>query len=241
MKMATRKAEQGGATVRRLRVLLVDDHPIVGRAVAELLSQEPDMSVCAIAHDTPAALKAIGGLNPDIAVVDISLPGTSGLELMGEITASSPKLPVLVFSTHDETLYAERCLRAGARGYLMKDAPPEELVVALRRIINGRVYLSDQMTAAMLARVVKGGACETASSPLERLTNRELEVFRLIGQGFSTRQVAAALSISPKTVESHSAKVKEKLGLHNSVQLQQRAALWVKGISLEESAGAPPQ
>ncbi len=241
MKMATRKAEQDGAPVRRLRVLLVDDHPIVGRAVAELLSQEPDMTVCAMAHDTPAALEAIGRLNPDIAVVDIALPGASGLELMGEITARSPKLPVLVFSTHEETLYAERCLRAGARGYLMKDAPTEELVAALRRIINGRVYLSDQMTAAMLASVVKGGACEPASSPLERLTNRELEVFRLIGQGFSTRQVAAALSVSPKTVESHSAKIKEKLGLHNSVQLQQRAALWVRGISPDESAGAPPQ
>jgi DNA-binding NarL/FixJ family response regulator len=208
--------------------------------VAELLAREPDMSVCATARNVPAALSAIAKLNPDIAVVDISLPGTSGLELIGQMAQRSPELPVLVFSAHDEALYAERCLRAGARGYLMKDAPPEHLVPALRRVISGQVYLSDKMTAAMLAKVVKGGAPEPAASPMESLTNREMEVFRLIGQGFSTRQVAATLTVSPKTVESHTAKIKEKLGLHNAVQLQQRAALWVKGISPEGPAAAPP-
>ncbi|MBM4031193.1 MAG: response regulator transcription factor [Planctomycetes bacterium] len=235
--MATRAAGQSSASAAKLRVLLVDDHPIVGRAVAGLLAQEPDMAVCATAHDTRAALGAIGKLNPDVAVVDISLPGTSGLELLGELAARFPKLPVLVFSQHDEALYAERCLRAGARGYLMKDAPPEELVNALRRIAGGKVYVSEKMTSAMLSKVVKGGAPQAAGSPIERLTNREMEVFRLIGQGFTTRQAAGALALSPKTVESHCAKIKEKLGLHHVVQLQQRAALWVKGIPAE---GPPP-
>ncbi len=239
--MAAGTTARDGGTVRRWRILHVDDHPITCAAMAQLLELEPDMVVCPPAHDAPAALESIARLNPDILIADLSLPGVSGLELIEEISARFPKLPILVFSTHDESLYAERALRAGARGYLMKDAPPEEVVVALRQIMGGRPYLSQQMTEALLGRVSAGGGSDISDSPVARLTPRELEIFRLIGQGSTTRQVAAALSLSPKTVEGHSSKIKEKLGLHNSVQLQQRAALWVKGMPLEEPGEAHPE
>jgi len=229
-----------GQAAQRKRVLHVDDHPIVCKAVAELLELEPDLTACAPAHDAASALESIQRLRPDIAIVDISLPGTSGLELVKELRTRCPELPVLVFSTHDESLYAERALQAGARGYLMKEAPPEELVAALRRIMGGQVYLSDRMTQAMLGKVSRGEAAQPVASPTDRLTPRELEVFRLIGQGLTTRQVAAQLALSPKTIEGYCAKIKEKLGLHHSVQLQQRAALWVKGVPLDEPGNAPP-
>jgi DNA-binding NarL/FixJ family response regulator len=208
--------------LRKRTVLLVDDHPVVRQGLALLINREPDLAVCGDAEEASAALRRIEELKPDLIVVDISLKGPDGLDLLKDIRARDPNLPVLILSMLDELLYAERALRAGANGYIMKQEATERVLVAIRRILGGEVYVSDRMADRMLHRFVGGGQT-SQRSPIAALTDRELEVFRLIGEGRGTRQIAEELHISVKTVESYQAHIKEKLCLKNSRELVQRA------------------
>jgi DNA-binding NarL/FixJ family response regulator len=211
-------------TTRRT-VFLVDDHPIVRQGLALLINREPDLAVCGDAEEAGSAFRRIEELKPDLIVVDISLNGPDGLDLLKNIRARDPNLPVLILSMLDESLYAERALRAGASGYIMKQEATERVLVAIRRILGGEVYVSDRMANRMLHRLVGGSRVEQRS-PIADLTDRELEVFRLIGEGHGTRQIADELHISVKTVESYQSHIKEKLSLKNARELVQRAIQW---------------
>src|ERR1700691_5533995 len=210
---------------RKKMVFVVDDHPIVRQSLALLINREADLAVCGEAEEMHAALSAIQAAKPDILIVDISLNGPDGLELLKNIRITSPRLPVLVLSMHDESIYAERALRAGANGYIMKQEATEKVLVALRRILSGEIYVSDRIANSMLQQYVRGTAASEHSS-IADLTDRELEVFRLIGEGFGTRQIAEALHLSVKTVESYQAHIKEKLSLRSARELVQHAVEW---------------
>jgi DNA-binding NarL/FixJ family response regulator len=207
------------------KVFIVDDHPIVRQGLALLISREPDLVVCGDAEEASGALRRIEELKPDLAVVDISLKGPDGLDLLKNVRLRHPNLPVLILSMLDESLYAERALRDGASGYIMKQEATERVLVAIRRILNGEIYVSDRMANRMLHRFA-GGSQAGPRSPIADLTDRELEVFRLIGDGHGTRQIAEELCISVKTVESYQAHIKEKLSLKNARELVQRAIQW---------------
>lgn len=191
-----------------------------------MIRREPDLTVCGEAEDAQAALQMIYALKPDILIVDISLHGPDGLDLLKSVRAKDPTLPVLILSMHDESIYAERSLRAGANGYIMKQEATENVLVALRRILNREVYVSPQIANKMLQRFVSAGAAHGKHSSLNELSDRELEVLRLMGEGHSTRQIADALHLSVKTVESYQAHLKEKLALKNSRELVQYAVQW---------------
>lgn len=210
------------APIKKYRVLLVDDHPIVRQGLALLIDREADLSVCGEAEGAHSAFHAIATLRPDIVVLDISLSGPDGLDVLKEIRMKSASLPVLILSMHDESIYAERSMRAGANGYIMKQEATEKVLVAIRRILQGEVYLSDRLTNTMLQQYVHG-ASPAKGSPLLNLTDRELEVFRLIGEGHGTRQIADELHLSVKTIESYQAHIKEKLALRNARELVQHA------------------
>jgi DNA-binding NarL/FixJ family response regulator len=214
-------------TVKR-KILVVDDHPIVREGMALLINREPDLAVCADAEESSAALEAIDSLRPDLAIVDISLPGRDGLELLKMIRAKDPQMPVLILSMHGEITYAERALRAGANGYIMKQEATEKVLVAIRRILNREIYVSDQIANRMLRHLA--GAHEiNERSALDGLSDRELEVFRRMGEGQSTRQIAEELHLSVKTIETHQARLKEKLSLRTSRELVQYAIECVLG------------
>ncbi len=217
---------------RQTRVFIVDDHPIVRQGLTRLINQEPDLLVCGEAEDAPRALAAIQALQPDLALVDISLQGTSGIELVRCIKARFPRVSTLVVSMHNETFYAERALRAGAMGYVMKREPPEKVVEAIRTVRRGGVYLSDR-TAAVNLNTNPQSSPGVRSSPVDRLTNREFEVFQLIGQGMGTRQVAQRLQLSVKTIESHCANIKDKLKLASGTQLMAEAIRWVQSPQVD--------
>jgi DNA-binding NarL/FixJ family response regulator len=210
---------------RRHRVFVVDDHPIVRQGLALLIDQEPDLVVCGAAEEAESALAAIAASRPDVLVVDISLPGRDGIDLLKTIRSVDATLPILVLSMHDEATYAERALRAGANGYIMKQEATENVLVALRRILRREMYLSERVASRMLRQLVTRGH-EAPEAPIARLSDRELEVFRLIGAGLGTRQIADELRISIKTVESYQAHIKEKLELQSSRDLVQRAIEW---------------
>jgi DNA-binding NarL/FixJ family response regulator len=214
------------ASGKRHRVFVVDDHPIVRQGLALLIDQEPDLVVCGAAEEAESALAAIVASRPDILVLDISLPGPDGIDLLKTIRATDPTLPILVLSMHDETTYAERALRAGANGYIMKQEATENVLVALRRILRQELYLSERIANRMLRQIVSRGSREVPQAPIARLSDRELEVFRLIGAGLGTRQIADELRISIKTVESYQAHIKEKLELQSSRDLVQHAIEW---------------
>ena len=209
------------------RVFVVDDHPIVRQGLALLIDQEPDLEVCGEAEEAESALAAIVAARPDVLLLDISLPGPDGIDLLKAIRATDPALPVLVLSMHDESVYAERALRAGANGYIMKQEATENVLVALRRILRREVYVSDRIASTMLRQLTEGG--KTAQAPISRLSDRELEVFRLIGEGHGTRRIADELHLSVKTVESYQAHIKDKLALQSSRDLVQRAIEWRLG------------
>jgi DNA-binding NarL/FixJ family response regulator len=215
---------------KKYRVLLVDDHPIVRQGLALLIDREADLSVCGEADGAHSAFHAIETLRPDLVVLDISLNGPDGLEVLKEIRVKTGGLPVLILSMHDESIYAERAMRAGANGYIMKQEATEKVLIAIRRILQGDVYLSDRLTTTMLQQYVRGGAA-TKSSPLLNLTDRELEVFRLIGEGHGTRQIADELHLSVKTIESYQAHIKEKLALRNARELVQHAIEWTVNLN----------
>lgn len=206
-------------------VFIVDDHPLLRQGLALLINRESDLAVCGEAEDAQAAMFAISRCQPDILIVDISLNGPDGLDLLKSIRNSHPDLPVLMLSMHDEATYAERALRAHANGYIMKQEATEKVLVAVRRILNGEVYLSDWLANKMLQQYI-GGASVSLQSRLSALSDRELEVFRSIGDGRSTRQIADELHLSVKTVETYQAHLKEKLALRSGRELIQHAIQW---------------
>jgi DNA-binding NarL/FixJ family response regulator len=208
----------------KCKIFLVDDHPIVRQGLALFIDREPDLMVCGEAEDATSALQAIRESTPDFVILDISLDGRDGLELLKTLRVGHPNLPVLILSMHDESVYAERSLRAGANGYIMKQEAADKVITAIRQILGGDVYLSDRLTKRMLQQFVNGSI--SPRDPLAKLSDRELEVFRLIGAGHGTRQIADELHVSTKTVESYQAHIKEKLALRNARELVQHAVEW---------------
>ena len=220
--MTKRQAEW---TPHKLKVFLVDDHPIVRQGLAQMINREPDLTVCGEAQEAASALQAISTERPDILIVDISLVGPDGLELVKNIRLRHSSLPVLILSMHDESIYAERALRAGANGYIMKHEAAERVLVAIRQVLNHEIYVSERVASRMLHHYITGSPA-AGQSPLADLSDRELEVFRLIGEGHSTRAIAEELHLSVKTVESHQAHIKDKLSLKNGRELVQHAIQW---------------
>ncbi len=214
----------------KLRVVVVDDHPMFRDRLAQIINHELDMAVCGEAEDAQQALTTIEQTTPDLAIIDITLNGNSGLELIKSIRALGLKIPLLVLSMHDESLYAERSLRAGANGYITKRQPAAEVVSAIRRVLAGEVYLSETMTAGFLRTLATGGpgAGKENTQPINRLTDRELEVLELIGLGRTTREIAATLQLGVATVDTYRARIKEKMSFRNAVELQHFAIRWVR-------------
>jgi len=213
------------ASTTKRKILLVDDHPIVREGMALLINREPDLVVCGEAEEAMGAMHVLASARPDVLVVDISLNGPDGLDLLKNIRITYPTLPVLILSMHEESIYAERALRAGANGYIMKQEATEKVLVAVRRILSGEIYLSDRIANKMLKHYITG--CGTLrNSSIADLSDRELEVFRLIGDGHATRQIAEELHLSVKTVESYQAHIKEKLSLRSARELMQHAIQW---------------
>jgi len=214
-------------TTRAARIFLVDDHPLVRESLASLIERQPDLTVCGEASSAPAARAGIASTHPDVAVVDLSLGEGSGLALIRDLHLTHPGVAVLVLSMYDEDLYAERALRAGARGYIMKREATGNVILAIRRVLEGKVYLTARMTATLAEKLVRG-APQAEESVVSRLSDRELEVFRLMGQGQATRQIAESLNVSAKTVQAFSARIKEKLGLSSSTELLREAIRWAE-------------
>jgi len=223
--MAKQRQQDSGAE-NKARIVIVDDHPIVQQGLKELINQENDLVVCGQAEDAYQAMKVIRELEPDMAIVDISLKEVSGVELIKDIKLQYPNLPILTLSMHDEFLYAERALRAGAKGYIMKQQATSNVIAAIRKILNGELYLSEKIAAKMVDKYV-GNRPVIGASPIECLSDRELEVFLLIGNGFGTRQIAGQLHLSVKTIETYRAHIKEKLNLASAAELLQYAIQWV--------------
>jgi DNA-binding NarL/FixJ family response regulator len=218
-------------------ILLVDDHPIVLEGLKQLIEQQSDLMVCGELADGRVTLQTVDRLRPDLAIIDISLKTVNGLDVIKALKAQHPDLPVLALSMHDETLYAERALRAGANGYVMKQEATKNLLTAVRQLLGGGLYLSDHVTAKLLSRVAntKAGA---KRSELEELSDRELEVFQLIGQGAGTRRIAEMLRLSIKTIESHRENIKRKLKLQDAAELVQYAISWHLSESLPKNRKA---
>jgi DNA-binding NarL/FixJ family response regulator len=210
-------------------VFLVDDHPLVREWLTNLINQQHDLVVCGEAETRPHAIERIAQLKPDVAIVDIALKGSSGLELIKDITGICPSVAVLVLSMHDESHYAERSLRAGARGYIMKRENTRNVIVAIRRVLSGQPYLSNAIATQMAARLA-GAQPASGLTPIEQLSDRELEVFQMLGQGRGTRQIAGDLGISLKTVQAYCARIKEKLNLQNASELLREALRWNEQI-----------
>ena len=206
------------AAVTKRKVFIVDDHPIVRQGLVQLVDGEPDLAVCGHGDDAYQSLAAIRSARPDLVLLDVSLKDADGLELLKEIKAFDADLRVLMLSMHDESLYAERALRAGANGYIMKQEAPHALLAAIRKVLEGQVYVSEKMGATLLQRMV-GGKKGIGQLPMDRLTDRELEVFRMIGSGLSVKEIADKLCLSAKTVEAHREHIKEKLNFKNSAEL----------------------
>ena len=206
------------------RILIVDDHPLVRTGFAQLIGDCPDLEVCCEAADMAEALRLIDNNSPDLAIIDLSLAGGSGLDLIERIKSRNPNILMLVASMHDETLYAERVLAAGARGYINKQEAQENIIRAIRQVLAGKVYLSEAMTERLLNGLVD---VRDEKRDIERLSNRELQVFELIGQGVPVSQIASQLNLSIKTIETHQANIKKKLGLGSAHELNQRAIRWV--------------
>jgi DNA-binding NarL/FixJ family response regulator len=233
MKTPPKKNVSAALAAPRRSVLLVDDHPFMRAGLAQLIERQPDLRVSGEAGNPAEAFQALARAKPDLVLTDLTMPGRSGLEFIKDIKATEPALPILVVSMHDEAVYAERALRAGARGYIMKEAGGENLLAAIRQVLRGEVYVSPRMSARILdnlsARKPRG-----SSSPIEKLTDREFEIFQLIGQGKSTRDIAGQLHLSPKTVDVHRSHVKEKLELKDATALIRHAVRWVETQAVQE-------
>ena len=210
------------------KIIIVDDHPLMRKGLAMSLEAEVDLDVCGQAASAEDALSLLDDVQPDVAIVDVSLPGMNGLELIKHMQAVHPEIRTLIVSRHDEALYAERALRAGARGYVMKLEAGDVIVQAVRRVLSGGIYVSAEINERLLLGLAAGRE-RLAQSPLEVLSDRELEVFELTGRGLGTREIAERLHLSIKTVESYRARIKEKLDLKNAAALMQHAVQWVEG------------
>jgi DNA-binding NarL/FixJ family response regulator len=212
---------------KRARILIVDDHPAVREGLALRISRQQDMEVCGEASDVGEALRCVANSNPDVAIVDVSLRTGHGLDLIKRIKARGNSIPILVWSMHSESLYAERALRAGAMGYITKEHATDKIIAAIRRVLDGKVYLSDSLAESLLNRAVGKGRSAVEQSPIDILSDRELEVFQFLGQGLDTQQIAERMHISPKTVETYRARLKEKLNLTSGSELLRKAMQWV--------------
>ena len=212
----------------RKRILIVDDHPIVREGLLQSINREPDLTVCGQAENAYQALNALTKLKPDLALVDISMPGKNGLELVKDIHAMHPAVQVLVLSMHDESLYAERLLRAGARGYVMKHERPEKLVAAIRHVLGGKTYVSEKMEARILD-VFCGRRRLGERVSVQHLTDREFEILQLIGRGKNSHAIAGELHLSVRTVDTHRTNMKGKLKLNTGLELTRYAVCWVEG------------
>ena len=215
------------APVVRKRILLVDDHPFMRAGLAGLIDRQPDLVVCGEAGNPSEAFKALQTLKPDLVLSDLTMPGRSGLEFVKDLRAAEPGLTILVVSMHDEVVHAERALRAGARGYIMKEAGGENLLAAIRQVLRGEVYVSPRMSARILDDL-SGSRPRGSNSPIEKLTDREFEIFQLIGQGKSTRDIAEQLHLSTKTIDVHRSHIKEKMELNDVTALIRHAVRWVE-------------
>jgi DNA-binding NarL/FixJ family response regulator len=218
------KRKQQPARLAKKKLFIVDDHPMMRDGLAQLISKEEDLVLCGEAEDAAAALEQIEKLQPDLALVDITLRATNGLELIKDIAIRAPATAVLVISMHDESLYAERVLRAGGRGYIMKQEGGKKLIEAIRHVLIGKTYVSEKISAKILD--VFSGRRTESSSPVETLTDREFEVFQLIGQGIGTKEIADRLHVSAKTVEVHRVNIKQKLKLGTATELIHFATRW---------------
>jgi DNA-binding NarL/FixJ family response regulator len=214
------------AAKRKTRVLLIDDHPMMRDGLAQLIAGEKDLEICGGAGDAAAALEMVNSRQPELVLTDISLPDKNGLELTKDILAMRPDTLVLVISMHDEALYAGRVLRAGARGYIMKQEGGKKILQAIRAVLGGQISVSEKMAASLLETL--SGRRSSSGSLVETLTDRELEIFQNIGRGLETKQIAAALHVSPKTVEAHRANIKTKLGIASHAELIRQAVRWVE-------------
>ncbi len=234
-----------GAKRRARRVLIVDDHPIVRQGLRRVMEAEEDLTVCGEAETARDARTAIKELDPDVVIADISLKQGDGIELVRDVRAHYPQLPILVLSMHDETIYAERMLSAGANGYIMKQAASDQFLISLRRVLDGGIYVSEAVGNNMIQKFAAGGSYISAN-PIDRLSNRELQILHMIGKGMSTRETAHSLNLSIKTVESHRQRIKRKLNLSTGTQLVQYAVNWFTGREGEftrpaaEAAPPPP-
>jgi DNA-binding NarL/FixJ family response regulator len=207
------------------KIFLVDDHPLVREWLTNLINEQLDLTVCGEAESSPQALQAIEQVKPDVAIVDIALRDSSGIELIKDLKQTCPNVSVLVLSMHEESHYAERALRAGARGYIMKRETTKKVVAAIRQVLSGQLYVSETIAAAMAAQFVSGKTLD-AASPALQLSDRELEVFEMLGQGRGTRQIAESLRVSVKTVQAYCARIKEKLNLASATELLREAVRW---------------
>lgn len=215
----------------RKRILLVDDHPFMRAGLAQLIDLQPDMVVAGEAGNPAEAIQKFAVAKPDMVLTDMTMPGRSGLEFIKDLRAAYPDVAILVVSMHDEAIFAERALRAGARGYIMKEAGGENLLTAIRQVLGGQIYLSPRMSANALD-IFSGRRPRGSSSPIEKLSDREFEVFRLVGQGKSTRDIAQQLHLSTKTVDVHRGHIKEKLELKDTTALVRHAVRWVETQNL---------
>jgi DNA-binding NarL/FixJ family response regulator len=213
------------AAKKQKRIFIVDDHPMMRQGLVQIIGAETDLVICGEAENAERALDAIKSLKPDLVLADISLPGKNGLELIKDFQTLQPGLPVLVISMHDESLYAGRVLRAGGRGYIMKQEGGKKLMQAIRQVLEGKIYVSEKMSADIL-ETFSGNRAGSEGSPVEKLTDREFEVFQLIAQGKSTRDIAEKLHLSVKTVEVHRANIKAKLKLKSASELIRFAVRW---------------
>lgn len=227
MKPARPRKTGTPAAPARKRIIVVDDHPFMRAGLAQLIDRQPDMHVCGEAGNPAEALQALASGLPDLVLTDITMPGRSGVEFIKDLQALYPGLPVLVISMHDESIYAERMLRAGARGYIMKEAGGEALLAALRQVLAGQIYVSAKLSARLLENL-SGVRPRGSSSPIARLSDREFEIFQLIGQGKNTHDIAAQLGLSPKTVDVHRANIRGKLGLPDMTALVRHAVRWLE-------------
>jgi DNA-binding NarL/FixJ family response regulator len=218
----------------RSRIMLVDDHRTLLNGYTLMIEAEPDLAVCATATNVPEALAAVERERPDLVVTDLTMPGRGGLDLIKDLIALHPELRILVCSMHDETLYAERTLRAGAKGYLMKDADGPTFVAAIRRVLDGQLYMSEKLAARVLGAFA-GTRPRGSNSPLEKLSDREFEVFRLFGEGKTAKEIAGQLNLSPKTVSVHRDHIKEKLEFPTSAEMIRQA---VRYVETEQLGGA---
>lgn len=210
---------------KRARILIVDDHPVVRQGLALLIGQQEDLAVCGEAEDAAHAITAIEALKPDLVLADVSLKGTDGIDLAKDIKGRFPALPVLMLSMLDESFYAERALRAGAKGYVMKQEATDKVLTAIRKVLGGEVFVSDKMVKRMLQKMA--GDTAAGGSPVDLLSDREMTVFQLIGRGYSTARIAEELHLSVKTVETHRAHIKEKLNLADAAELSGYAGQWL--------------